>query len=64
MALDANNQSMRTANAPLLNKAIQLLTELFDEHTVRGTYGKAGVEISFVAGKVDYVRRTLDAIHR
>lgn len=64
MALDANNQSMRAGNRLLLDKAIALLTELFDQHTVGETYGKASVEIQFEAGKALYVRRTLEATHK
>lgn len=64
MAEGANNQSMGAANRPLLTKAIELLTELFDQHTAGGTYGKAGVEIQFEAGKALYVRRTLEATHK
>jgi hypothetical protein len=64
MAEVANNQSIRAANAPLLDKAIALLTELFDQHTLGGTYGKASVEIQFEAGKALYVRRSLEATHK
>lgn len=64
MAEVANNQSIKAADAPLLDTAIQLLRELFNEHTSRGSYGKAGVEINFTAGKADYVRRTLEATHK
>jgi len=58
----ANNQSNRPAE--LFTKAVDLLRELFDQHTAAGTYGKAGVEITFEAGKALYVRRTLDATHK
>lgn len=64
MAEVANNQSMKAASGSLLQTAIELLTELFDEHTSRKTYGKAGVEITFTAGKPEYVRRTLEATHK
>lgn len=60
----ANNQSIGAAKSLFLQQAIEFVTELFDEHTTRGTYGTAGVEIRFEAGKPLYVRRTLDAIHR
>ena len=58
------NQGVRQESRAQLDKAIELLTALFDEHTSRGTYGKAGVEIAFEAGKALYVRRTLEATHK